>query len=490
MTDAGLAMTRALFVLLLLAPADAVPAGEGIEFSDCLLEDASGSVAVSARCGRLSVPEDPAAVGGPEISLKIALIPALDGAGRDAAFTVLAGGPGAAATEFYPAYAAAFAYIRRDLDILLVDQRGTGSSAPLDCPPPPGLEFDADPAAVKSLSQDCLSSLGRDVAPFTTSLAVRDLDAVRAALGYQGLHLYGGSYGSRVALHYLRRFPDRSRSLILDGVVPPDLALGPDIAVNAQQALDRLFDRCAGDAACAARFPQLATRFDSLKRRLERQPESVRFLHPLTAEPADLEFGPSALATAVRLLSYNDHGTSLLPLLIDSAADGRMEPLAAQSLMAAEKLGESLSVGMHNSVVCSEDLPFATMTEARWQALDNSYLGRMPFEALQAACSIWPTGPVDEDFHHAVISDAPVLLLSGSEDPATPPAYGDQASESLTRSRHLILEGHGHGVAALGCMPRLLAEFVRKGDPDAVDASCLQRTAPAPWFLDFSGPGP
>ena len=492
MIDAGLTKIRGLVCVLLLAPglAAALPDADSIELTDCLLEDASGTVAVTARCGSLSVPEYPAAPDGPRISLRIAVIPALDGAARGDAFTVLAGGPGAAATEFYAAYARAFAYIRRDLDILLVDQRGTGASAPLDCPVPPGLEYDADPATVKALSKDCLSALGRDVAPFTTSIAVRDLDAVRAALGYQGLHLYGGSYGSRVALHYLRRFPDHSRSLILDGVVPPGLALGPDIATNAQQALDRLFARCAADADCSARFPRLATRFDSLRRRIEREPEPLRLPHPRTAEATELEFGAPALGTAVRLLSYNDHGASLLPLLIDSAADGHLQPLAAQSLMAIEGLGEMLSAGMHNSVVCSEDLPYVVMTPERWQAMDNSYLGRAPFEGLEAVCSIWPTGPVDADFHAPLESATPVLSLSGSEDPATPPAYAEQARKGLSRSRHLVVEGHGHGVAALGCMPRLLAEFVRDGDPEALDASCVERIAPAPLFLDFGGPGP
>ncbi len=492
MSDAGLAKIGVLVCVSLLAPAlaFALPDSNGIELSDCLLEDASGTVAVTARCGSLSVPEYPATPDGAGISLRVAVVPALNGASGGDAFTVLAGGPGGAATEFYAAYARAFAYIHRDLDILLVDQRGTGDSAPLDCPVSPEPEYDADPAAVKALGKDCLSALGRDVAPFTTSIAVQDLDAVRAALGYRGLHLYGGSYGTRVALHYLRRFPDHSRSLILDGVVPPGLALGPDIAVNAQQALERLFARCAAGSDCSARFPRLAVRFDSLKRRLEREPEDLSLLHPRTAAVTELEFGAPALGTAVRLLSYNDHGASLLPLLISSAADGHFQPLAAQTLMVIERLGETLSAGMHNTVVCSEDLPFVTMSPERWRAMDDSYLGRAPFESLEAVCSIWPTGPVDTDFHEPLDSAMPVLLLSGSEDPATPPAYAEQARKGLSRSRHLVVEGHGHGVAALGCMPRLLAEFVRDGDPEALDASCVERIAPAPLFLDFGGPGP
>ena len=489
MSDPAQALIRTTICLLSVIAATAA-SGAGTELADCLLEDASGRRAVAARCGVQSVPEDPAAPDGAQIRLRIAVIPALNGSAKGDAFTVLAGGPGAAATEFYAAYAQAFSFIHRDMDIMLVDQRGTGGSAALACPATSALDLDADPARIGTLSQACLDALDRSPAPFTTSLAVSDLDSVRAALAYPGLHIYGGSYGSRVAQHYLRRFPDHTRSLILDGVVPPGLALGPDIAINAQHALNQLFERCATDAGCARQFPRLAERFETLRGRLNRQPEMIRLPHPVSGDITALEFGEPALATAVRLLSYNDHGASLLPLLLDSAADGRSAPLAAQTLMAIESLDQALSAGMHNTVVCSEDLPFVEMTPARWRALDDTYLGRASMEGLQAICSVWPTGPVDADFHHPLVSDHPVLLLSGSEDPATPPHYAEQLAEGLGRSRHLVVAGQGHGVAALGCLPRLLAEFVRSGDPEAIDASCVARIAPAPLFLDFSGPGP
>ncbi|MGB5210979.1 MAG: alpha/beta hydrolase [Gammaproteobacteria bacterium] len=490
MTDPGHACNPALLLLLVLLSFPA--SGSELPLSDCMLLDASGARATPARCGTLAAAANPA-LSDPDqdqIELQIAVIPALTESTDGIAFTVLAGGPGGSAKEFYAAYAPAFRYIHRHMDIILVDQRGTGGSAPLDCPRPPELEWDVSSEQISALSTECLESLDRDPAPFTTSLAVQDLDAVRAALGYQTLHLYGGSYGTRVAMHYLRRYPEQTKSLILDGVVPPGLALGPDIALRAQQALDQLFSRCASDPACNQRFPNLAGQFQSLRQRLMDDPVSMTLPHPVSGEPVELEFGQAALVTAIRLLSYNDNGISLLPLLISNAAEGRMTPLAAQSLMVAEGLGEALSAGMHNTVVCSEDLPFVRMDRDQWQALDSSYLGRAPLEGLQAVCKIWPTGPVDPDLREPLVSDHPVLLLSGSVDPITPPAYADMAQQGLSASRHLVVEGHGHGVAALGCLPRLLDEFITTGDAAAIDASCLERITPAPIFLDFSGPGP
>ena len=155
---------------------------------------------------------------------------------------VAAGGPGAAATEFYARFAAAFGgHPRRERDIVLVDQRGTGGSNRLDCAEHEDALAGAAAAAIAASTHACLDSLApaRDVAYYTTSLAVQDLERVRAALGYERINLYGTSYGTRVAQHYLRRFPQRTRAVILDGVVPVEVALGARSRARCRAALLR-----------------------------------------------------------------------------------------------------------------------------------------------------------------------------------------------------------------------------------------------------------
>ena len=88
--------------------------------------------------------------------------------------------------------------------------------------------------------KECLDALPHDPRFFTTSIAVRDLEAARVALGYDGLNLYGSSYGTRVAQHFARRYPESTRTVIIDGVVPPQVPLGPEIATESQRALDRV----------------------------------------------------------------------------------------------------------------------------------------------------------------------------------------------------------------------------------------------------------
>src|SRR6056297_2711256 len=174
------------------------------------------------------------------------------------AFTLVNGGPGGSSVSLYVDLEAAFSGIRRNRDIVIMDQRGTGRSAPLDCPELEDTAQDFDPELIRRATRACLDALERDPRFYNTSIAVADLEQLRQAMGYDRWNLYGVSYGTRVAQHYLQRFPGAVRTLILDGVVPPGLALGPDIARNAQKTLDELLARCAGVAYCAEAFPDLA----------------------------------------------------------------------------------------------------------------------------------------------------------------------------------------------------------------------------------------
>src|SRR5262245_12166972 len=198
-----------------------------------------------------------------------------------------------AATTMYAGTAPAFARIQRNRDIVLVDQRGTGDSNVLNCPFDDDALLRATDAEVAAETKRCLENLSKraDVAYYTTSVAVRDLDRVRAALGYEQINLYGGSYGTRVAEHYLRRFPQRTRAVILDGVVAPEQALGPQIALDAEKALLDILTRCAQDKACTERFGDPVKTYRKLLDSLRTRPVPVDFTDPTTGQRTTLEFG-------------------------------------------------------------------------------------------------------------------------------------------------------------------------------------------------------
>lgn len=475
--------------LLLLGLAPGAPA---LELEDCRISAGPAYPGIKARCGTLLRPQNPADPESPDIELSVAVVPALDLNPEADPFVPLAGGPGGSAIEFYSAYSAAFEPVRRHRDILLVDQRGTGSSSRMDCDVDEDIiEGKYSEEQVLQVTRDCLDSLPHDPRYFTTSVAVTDLEAVREALGYGPLNLYGVSYGSRVAQHFAKRYPASTRSIVLDGVVPPQVVLGPEIAIEAQQALDDIFARCAADDACNERFPDLPQAFRQLRERLEQRPLAVEIPDPVTGSPVAVDFGAAELAGAVRLLAYHANSIAIVPLLVHTAASGNLLPLAAQVRMISEQMSDALALGMHNAVMCSEDAPFYDDMSIDYEALQASYIGVLQLDAIAAMCSVWPAGPVDDDFRAPLATDTPVLLLSGEADPITPPGYAELAMVDLEQAQHLTAKRQGHGQAAVGCTPRLIGQFVDSPGrlPDA-DTACLERSFVMPFFLDFGGPAP
>ena len=462
-----------------------------LELEDCRVSAGPAFPGIKARCGILLRPENPADTGSASIEISVAVVPALTLKPEPDPFVPLAGGPSGSAIEFYASFAHAFEYVRRHRDILLVDQRGTGRSARMDC------DIDDDivdgqysTEQVLEVTQTCLDELPHDPQYFTTSVAVADLEAVREALGYGTLNLYGVSYGTRFAQHFARRFPGSVRTIVLDGVVAPQLPLGPEIATEAQKALDNILARCAADSVCNERFPDIEQDFVRLRKQLAEQTVVVDLTDPVTGRRDFVDFGPAELAGAIRLLAYNARSIAILPLLIHEAANGHFEPLAAQFHMIAAGMADALALGMHNSVMCSEDVPFYDRDAIDYAALEASYIGIVQLDAIEAMCSLWPVGPVDEDFHEPLDTDVPVLLLSGEADPITPPRYATLAMVELGNARHLTTRRQGHGQVAVGCMPRLIGEFVRRASHDDLDAACLERSFAMPFFLDFAGPPP
>ena len=462
-----------------------------LELEDCRISAGPSFPGIKARCGRFERPLDPEDAGAGTIELRVAVVPALNLQPEPDPVVPLAGGPGQGAVQFYSAYAHAFEPVRRNRDILLVDQRGTGESARMDCPIDDDIvegQFSAEQTA--AYMKECLEALPHDPRFFTTSVAVQDLEAVREALGYPALNLYGVSYGTRVAQHFARRYPEVTRTIVLDGVVPPQLALGPEIATESQKAVDAVLERCAADEACAEAFPGVAEQFARVRQRLAANPVSVQLSHPVTGQRDTIDFGRHEFASAIRLLAYSPRSIAMMPLLIAEAADGNFQPLAAQFAMTMISMSETLAIGMHNAVMCTEDAPFYDRANVDRAALEASYMGAVQFEALQAICSVWPAGPIDDDFKEPLSTDIPVLLLSGSADPITPPRYADMAAAGLKKAWLLTGEHQGHGQIAVGCMPRIVDSFIVTMTIAEGDTDCMARSFVMPFFVDFAGPQP
>jgi len=472
-----LAVAAAVLALAACSPPQEASRGT-VALESCRLP----GVDAAARCGSLEVWEDRAAKSGRRIKLDIAVIPARVRAREPDPVVVLAGGPGQGAVSLADQVMPLFQKLNDSRDIVLIDQRGTGNSHPLDCDENDDTTLQAlfEDTLPERLVRDCLAQLDADPRLYTTSIAVEDLEEARAALGYPRVNLWGGSYGTRVALEYLRRHGDKVRSAVLDGVAPSDMKLPFSFVTDGDAALVKLIESCEADARCTKSYPRLRDVVAAMKSQLRRRPVRAAIEDPRTGERETISVNENVFLSGLFRPLYVAELASLLPYGITAAANGDFNPLLAQNLEFADDVSENLSIGMHLSVICAEDVPRITASDLA--SLEGSFFGRALVEDFVRACKLWPRGAVPADFYDPVRSDVPTLILSGGIDPATPPRHANEVAKTLSRSRHLVAPQLGHGVSLHACAPRLIESFIRSADPAAVDGKCLERI-PRPLFL-------
>ncbi len=443
-------------------------------------------------CGQVQRPLDPAHPGGTQIDVHYVVVPATARRKHADPVFLLAGGPGQSAIHAAPGVLPLFARLNNRRDIVFVDQRGTGRSAPLECELPrhrPLSELGDVEHQVADLQacRDRLRALPHgDLRHYTTTIAMRDLDAVRQELRAERINVVGVSYGTRAALEYLRQFPHAVRRSVLDGVAPPDMVLQASFSTDNQSALDAMFDACERDAACAQAHPALRAQWAALLKSL---PRSTTLAHPLTGQAESFVLTREMLLGAVRGPLYAPQVGAALPHAIDAAASGRFEALAGlNSLLVAPKSLRP-SMGMHFSVVCAEDYP------RRSHSVDvpGADFGTDFARLYERVCDGWPRGEVPAQFYRVPTSPSGALVLSGGIDPVTPPRHGERVAKALgAKALHVVVPNAGHGVAAIGCMRDVMFRFIDADTDDAalaVDARCAQGIPRPPAFRAPQLPG-
>ena len=484
MTKTG-RLFRSALVLFLPALAMAAPSRETagrIAFAPCHIKDLEEEV----RCGTLRVFENRQARTGRTIDLHVAVLPAQRPEKAPDPLFILAGGPGQGARDYAPFVRSAFKEVRRARDIVLVDVRGTGASNPLNCDLGDPLEFlsaeVADPTP-------CLERLKGDPRFYTSEILVDDLDDVRAALGFEQINLWGGSYGTRVGLVYAMRHADHVRSVVLDGAAPFEIELPLYNAANSQRALDRLLADCAAEPDCRAAFPRLREELGEVFSRLDQGPVQVRLRHPQTNRLVDFAVTRSAFASGIRGMLYVPVYASLIPLMVHQSAQGDFLPFAALSLQTADWSTDTMSLGMTLSVLCTEDVPRIT-DEAAEREVRGTFLGRSEIDMWRQMCARWPRGTMPAEVDRVRPLGAPALILSGDLDPVTPPRWGEVMKTHFPGALHVIVPGTGHNTSTTGCVPDLIAAFIDKGSAAGLDTKCVQKVRRPPFVIDPSGTAP
>ncbi|MET0350430.1 MAG: alpha/beta fold hydrolase [Rhizobacter sp.] len=425
-------------------------------------------------CGSVRRPLDPARPDGPAIDVRYVVVPALARRKFDDPVFLIPGGPGQSASSVLSQVLPLFQRLNNRRDIVFVDQRGTGRSEPLDCEDPrhQAVADQADPERQFRQLLACRDRLGArpnlggvdGLKFFSTPLAMQDLDAVRAQLGADRINLVGASYGTRAALDYLRQFPRHVRRVVLDGVAPPDMVLPASQSVDSQAVLDALLESCAREPGCQADFPDLRQDWARL---LSGLPRPVEVTHPVTGRPERLTLTRDMVLSTVRGALYAPVLSSALPAALHDAAAGRFDGLTGLGSSLFSGKSGAIAAGMHFSVVCAEDVPrLAGHAEGRGKDFGDGQL-----QLYRRVCAAWPRGTVPEAFYTVPPSPAPVLLLSGGLDPATPPRHGERVATALgSNARHVVVDNAGHGLLALGCLRDTWFRFIDAPD----DATALR----------------
>ena len=433
---------------------------------------------IEGLCGTVSVWENRTSKQGRRLALKVMVLPAIQRGPSDPFFP-LAGGPGQSAIAAYPATGYTSA-IRRDRDVVLVDQRGTGGSAPLNC------ELRDTTNAQQVLGEEiptdrlrsCREQLSQtaDLTQYTTPIFADDLDEVRAALGYDKINVFGGSYGTRAALVYLRQHGNHVRTIALEGVVSPGYRIPLSFSRALQTSIDQIISRCAATAACLQSYPDLRKEFDGLLARLEKEPAKADVTVGQSKQTVTITKG--LFVSTLRPALYLPQVISVFPLMIDKAYQGDWSIYATVALQIRTAIDMAVNRDLTLSVACADDVP--GMTEALIETeTAGTYLGDYQVRQYQNYCKEWVQGHVPADFHAPVRSDVPALLISGALDPATSLAVARETARDLSKSQTVVLNDGTHGTGS-PCIDGILAKFVATAE--TVDVSCTDEIKLGPFL--------
>jgi pimeloyl-ACP methyl ester carboxylesterase len=447
-------------------------------------------VAEKLLCGTFAVWENRSTKQGRKIELHVVVVPSLaKDPAPDPVFS-FAGGPGDAATNSARGWAED-REIRAHRDIVLVDQRGTGSSHRLDCkvPQDPGdVQAYFEPSIPVAEVQRCRAELDKiaDLTQYTTSIAADDVDEVRAWLGYDKINLEGGSYGTRAVQVYMRRYGEHVRAAIMVGVAGMDQFLPLFHARDGKHSLDLLFDACAKAPECAAAFPDLRAEHERVLAGLAGARGHATVESPVDHHSVPVTIPRNIFAEQIRFTLYNAATASATPYIIHRAAQGDFEPFAHLAMLWEPSLRGILAIGMHLSVTCAEDVPFIA-PGAIEPAIAGTYLGGYRVQQQIAACHEWRRGDVPADFHLPLATDIPALLVSGPYDPVTPPRWAEGVATHLPHSLHVVITDAHHGSGGLAhpeCYGGLAAKFIERGTTEGLDTSCVATMKRPPFITD------
>jgi pimeloyl-ACP methyl ester carboxylesterase len=462
---------------------DARPGPPRLSLQPCSLPGIDGDV----RCGTYEVFEDRRANSGRTIKLRVVVLKALGKTPAPDPIFFLHGGPGAAATGMVGlAQRGILAPSRQDRDLVFVDQRGTGSSNPLNCDigdSPENLQVFFGELFPDEKIRDCRAKLEKiaDLKLYTTPIAMDDLDEVRSALGYEKINLLGASYGTIAAQVYLRQHPEHVRSVFLVGVATPGIKQPLLFPRSAQHAMDLLFTDCAADELCRQTFPGLKQEFDAVLARFGQGPLAMELVNPATKKREQIRVFRDNFVERIRLAMYTTGTQRFVPFIIHRAFLNDYVPFEEAALRLSP--GVALARGMYFTVTCSEGAAFITEQDVASETR-ATFVGEERVRRHMQACREWPKGEIPRSYIDPVKSHIPVLMISGEVDGSSPPWFGESAVQFLPNGRQVKIRYLGHQIEG-PCLQGIFQKFIAAGSIKNLDTSCTDKIRRPPFATEM-----
>ncbi len=442
------------------------------------------------RCGYLVVRENRSLPDGRTLRLSVAVLKSPGSNPQPDPLVFLSGGPGGPSVKhsiarlespFWNRY-------REDRDLVFFDQRGTGYSDPEFCQE---MNFSLSTALLRGLSvtdrkafvveavKACRKKMltkGIDFAFYNTITSAQDVDDLRRALGHEQWNLFGGSYGTRLALVAMRDTPAGIRSVVLDSTWPPNAPIA-DNKERLMRSLNLAFDQCAANADCHDAFPALRQDFFVALNDFEANPMTLEMGDPDRFPDGQVVVDGNLLAWGMFTGFYDQEFVRVFPLIVRELGARNEEVLTA--LADSLVMQPDVSSGLQYAVECYE-----WMTRIGPEMAEADRLRHVELDVWQAyaddqeVCAAWHDHRAAESALSAVHSEIPVLIFAGEFDPITPPAYGRLAADTLPRSTFVEVPATGHGVVPYtDCTMNIMQVFLDRPS-EAIDTTCVAAIAP------------
>ncbi len=452
----------------------------------------TAALPVVSECFWLEVPENRAEPDSATVRLPVTVLqsPAADAAPDPVVY--LHGGPGDDALSSAENWADD--PILETRDVVLFDQRGGGLAEPsLTCPEVDAAiiarfetasSYEDDRTAREAAWQTCRDRLvgeGIDLDAYDSEAIADDLESLRLAMDVDQWNLFGVSYGTRIALTYMREYPDNVRTALLDSVVSPDSGGAAYFIESGDRAIAQLVDGCLADSACAAAFPDFATAVDRAYERMNTEP--FRGEVDLGEAGGVIEIvidGSDAIGGLFTAL-YEKDLIPLLPTVAEGIASG---DYAAIPAIAQDGIPFAIAAsdGAAISIACADTLRVLDEEDDEMIASPGRNT-TLAVENADSFCDLWDVEPVSNAFHDPVTVDVPTMVVAGRYDPATPPAGSEAVAAALPNAVFAEWDGIGHGVLFSDAPCSEPAWLTWLADPSVPPDLACAADAPPPAFV-------